>query len=102
MSINRALEAAESPDMVDPLIQQMDAMIGVGGREGSLKRQMGESRPVGTIGAIANAGGDAMRSMAMDPAPATRRTLAAVRRHPYVAAILLLGFGAILADFAAS
>ncbi len=57
---------------------------------------------IGTLGAMADAGGDAMRSMAMDPVSATRQTLAAVRRHPYIAAVLLLGLGVIIAGFAGS
>lgn len=105
MFTSRALEPAGSPGILsnaDPLIQQMDAMVDEGGREGLLKVQLREPREIGTLGAIANACGDAMRSMAMDPVSATRQTLATVRRHPYVAAVLLLGFGAIIADFARS
>lgn len=105
MFISRALEPAGSPGIlsnVDPLRQRMDAMVDESGREGPLKVQLRESREIGTLGAMANAGGDAMRSMAMDPVSATRQTLAAVRRHPFVAAVMLLGLAAIIADFAQS
>jgi hypothetical protein len=45
---------------------------------------------------MADAGGDAMRSMTLDPASATRETVQAVRRHPYLTALLLLMFGAAI------
>jgi hypothetical protein len=40
--------------------------------------------------------------MALDPASATRQTLGAVRRHPYVTALLLLMFGAVIVGLARS
>lgn len=105
MFTSRALKPAGSPGIpsnADPLIQQMEAMVDEGGREGPLKVQPREPREIGTLGAITGACGDAMRSMSMDPVSATRQALATVRRHPYLAAVLLLGFGAIIADFARS
>ena len=44
----------------------------------------------------------AMRSMLMDPVSTALQTLAAVRRHPYIAAVLLLGLPAIVVGFARS
>jgi hypothetical protein len=43
-----------------------------------------------------------MRSMAMDPVSAARQTLGAVRRHPYMTAVLVLLFGAVIAGLARS
>ena len=105
MSINRALQPAGPPGALpnlDPLARQMDAMVDEGGREGPLEVQQGERRAVGTLEAIADAGGNAMGSMSMDPVSATRQTVAAFRRHPYIAAVLLLGLGATIAGFARS
>jgi hypothetical protein len=104
MTASRALEPAGSPGTlpeVDPLTQQKDAMVDEGGAEGP-KVQHGESGATGTFRAMANAGGDAMHSMAMDPVSATRQTLGAVRRHPYVTALLLLMFGAVIVGLARS
>jgi hypothetical protein len=104
MTATRAFEPTGSagplPE-VDPLTRQEDAMIDEGGAEGP-KVQHRESGATGTFGAMANAGGDAMRSMAMDPVSATRQTLGAVRRHPYVTALILLMFGAVIVGLARS
>jgi hypothetical protein len=51
---------------------------------------------------MADAGGDATRSMTLDPASATRETVQAVRRHPSLAALLLLMFGAAVVGLARS
>jgi hypothetical protein len=99
MIANRAFEPEGSPGRlpkVDPLTRQKDAMVDEGGAEGSPQIQQSGFGPTGTFGAMADAGGDAMRSMAMDPVSATRQTLGAVRRHPYVTALLLLVFGAVI------
>jgi hypothetical protein len=104
MIANSASEPAGSPGPlpeVDPLTRQQDAMIDEGGAEGP-KVQHRESGATGTFGAMADAGGDAMRKMAMDPVSATHQTLAAVRRHPYVTALLLLMFGAVITGLARS
>jgi hypothetical protein len=66
-----------------------------GGPEGRSKAQQSGSRANGTSAAMTDAGGDAMRSMALDPASATRQTVQAVRGHPYLTALLLLLFGAV-------
>jgi hypothetical protein len=104
MIANRAFEAAGSPGQlpkVDPLSRQKDAMVDEGGAEGSPKAQQRGSS-AGMFGAMADAGGYAMRSLAMDPVSATRQTLGAVRRHPYVTALLLLLFGAVIFGLARS
>jgi hypothetical protein len=105
MIANRGFEPAGSPGpltKVDPLTRQKDAMVDEGGAEGSPKVHESGSGAAGTFGAMANAGGDAMRSMAMDPVSATRQTLGAVRRHPYLTALLLLVFGAVIVGLARS
>lgn len=105
MIANRAFEPAGSPGpllKVDPLTRQKDAMVDEGGAEGSPKVPQRGPGATGTFGAMADAGGDAMRSMAMDPASATRQTRGAVRRHPYVTALLLLIFGAVIVGLARS
>ncbi len=102
LTSTRTLEPAGSPGdrpKLDPLTRQMDAMVDEGGPDGSSKNQ---SRGTGTFGAVADASGDAMRSMAMDPVSAARQTLGAVRRHPYMTAVLVLLFGAVIAGLARS
>ena len=98
MLINRAVEPAGSPGALpnfDPLTRQMDAMVDEGGREGSPRVQQVGSGAIGTLGAMADAGGEAMRSMAMDPVSATRQTFGAIRRHPYMAALFLFWLAAV-------
>ena len=103
MSFNHALQPARSrvtlPE-IDPLTRQLDAMTNEGGSEGNLRNTNGERREVGTLETIAGVGNEAMRSMSMDPVSATRQTLAALRRNPYIAAVLLIGLGAIIAGTA--
>ena len=99
MLFNRNLEPAGAPGALpnaDLLTRQKDAMVDEGGREGSPKFRHRDSRGTGTFGAMADAGGDAMRSMAMDPVSAARQTFGAVRRHPYMTPVLLLLFGAVI------
>ena len=103
MLLDRVLEPAGSSGTlpsVDPLTRQRNDMADEGGRGGSLTVQQGDCHATGILQTIADVGGDAMRSMAMDPVSATRQTLVAVRRHPYVAALLLLAFGAVIAGLA--
>jgi hypothetical protein len=106
MIANRAFEPAGSPGSPpqdDPLAQQMDAMVDEGGGQGPRKAAPGPSpRANGTLGATADAGGEAMRSMAMDPVSATRQTFGLVRRHPYITALILLLFGAAIAGLSRS
>jgi hypothetical protein len=105
LTSTRTLEPAGSPGArpkLDPLTRQMDAMVDEGGPDGSSKPQQSESRGTGTFGAVADASGDVMRSMAMDPVSAARQTLGAVRRHPYMTAVLVLLFGAVIAGLARS
>jgi hypothetical protein len=64
MIANRAFEPAGSPGPlpeVDPLTRQKDALVDEGGAEGP-KVHHGESGATGAFGALANAGGDAMRA----------------------------------------
>ncbi len=106
MIANRAFEpagSAGSPPQGDPLAQQMDAMIDEVGVEGPPKATPSRSpRANGTLGAMADAGGEAMRSMAMDPVSATRQTFGMVRRHPYITAMVLILFGAAIAGLSRS
>ncbi len=106
MIANRAFEPAGSPGSLpkgDPLARQMDAMIDEGGGEGPTKATQGPIPSAnGTLGAMADAGGEAMRSMAMDPVSATRQTFGMVRRHPYITALILLLFGAAIAGLSRS
>jgi hypothetical protein len=105
MKANRALNPTGSPGplpIADPLSRQMDDMVDEGGPEGRSKAQPSGSRASGSFGAMADAGGDAMRSMALDPVSATSQTLAAVRRHPYVTSLLLLMLGAAIVGLARS
>jgi hypothetical protein len=84
------------------LTRQMDAMTDEGGTEGAQRAHPDGTRATGAFGAMAEAGGDAMRSMAMDPGFAARQAFGAVRRHPYVTAVLLLGLGALILGLARS
>jgi hypothetical protein len=105
MLASRALEPAGLPGPlpdVDALTRPKDAAVGEGGAKGSPKVQQSGSGATGTLGAMAEAGGNVMRSLAMDPVSATRQTLGAVRRHPYVTALLLLMFGAVIVGLARS
>jgi hypothetical protein len=105
MIANRALEPAGSPGALskgDSATRQMEAMVDEGGGEGPQKATKSPSRANGTLGDMADAGGEAMRSMAMDPVSATRQTFAMVRRHPYMTAMLLLLFGAVIAGLSRS
>ena len=54
------------------------------------------------LGAKSEAGRQAMESMTLDPASARRQVADAVRTHPYLAAALLFGFLALIANFARS
>jgi hypothetical protein len=103
MIANRALDPTGSPGplhKVDPLARQKNDMVDEGGPEGKPTAQEAGSGARGTFGTMAGAGGDAMRSMAMDPVSAARQTVGAVRRHPYLTALLLLMFGAAIVGLA--
>jgi hypothetical protein len=86
-----------------PLARPLGAVIDESAGEATLKATPSPSpRANGALGAMADAGGEAMRSMAMDPVWATRQTFGMVRRHPYITAMVLLLFGAAIAGLSRS
>jgi hypothetical protein len=105
MITNRALEPEGPPGALPqgaPSTRQMNAMVDEGGVEGPQNTARSPSRANGTLGDMAEAGGEAMRSMATDPVSATRQSFDMARRHPYITALLLLLFGAVIAGLSRS
>lgn len=76
------------------------AMVDEGGKEPPSMMRRARDQATAFVGAQSEAGRQAMQSMTLDPASARRQVVEAVRAHPYLAAGLLFGLIALIANFA--
>ena len=78
------------------------AMVDEGGKERPSTMRRAQDQATAFLGAQSEAGRQAMQSMTLDPSSARRQVIDAVRTHPYLAAALLFGFIALIANLVRS